>query len=85
MQQHSSQHLITAIADQVFGFHTTSWGLLVRGIGIKVVRERGRERARDRDTHTHTHTHTEREREREKERDCFLFFLLDTNIPAFEH
>ncbi|NWI14432.1 AASD1 protein, partial [Crypturellus soui] len=27
MQQHSGQHLITAIADQMFGFKTTSWEL----------------------------------------------------------
>ena len=27
MQQHSSQHLITAIADSIFGFKTTSWWL----------------------------------------------------------
>ncbi|NXX82278.1 AASD1 protein, partial [Urocolius indicus] len=27
MQQHSGQHLITAIADQLFGFKTTSWEL----------------------------------------------------------
>lgn len=25
MQQHSGQHLITAIAEQMFGFKTTSW------------------------------------------------------------
>ncbi|XP_043359353.1 alanyl-tRNA editing protein Aarsd1-like isoform X1 [Dermochelys coriacea] len=27
MQQHSGQHLITALADQMFGFKTTSWEL----------------------------------------------------------
>ena len=27
MQQHSGQHLITAIADALFGFKTTSWWL----------------------------------------------------------
>ncbi|XP_062988647.1 putative protein PTGES3L isoform X1 [Elgaria multicarinata webbii] len=27
MQQHSGQHLITALADQMFGFKTTSWDL----------------------------------------------------------
>ncbi|NXU52578.1 AASDB protein, partial [Turnix velox] len=27
MQQHSGQHLITAVADQMFGFKTTSWEL----------------------------------------------------------
>jgi len=27
MQQHSAQHLITAIADASFGFKTTSWWL----------------------------------------------------------
>ncbi|NXO03377.1 AASD1 protein, partial [Rhinopomastus cyanomelas] len=27
MQQHSGQHLITAVADQLFGFKTTSWEL----------------------------------------------------------
>ncbi|XP_037742956.1 putative protein PTGES3L isoform X3 [Chelonia mydas] len=27
MQQHSGQHLITALADQMFGFNTTSWEL----------------------------------------------------------
>ena len=27
MQQHSAQHLITAIADSIFGFKTTSWWL----------------------------------------------------------
>ena len=25
MQQHSGQHLITAIADKLFGYKTTSW------------------------------------------------------------
>lgn len=27
MQQHSGQHLVTAIADEMFGFKTTSWAL----------------------------------------------------------
>uniref|UniRef100_A0A8C4TY03 Alanyl-tRNA synthetase n=1 Tax=Falco tinnunculus TaxID=100819 RepID=A0A8C4TY03_FALTI len=27
MQQHSGQHLITAVAEQMFGFKTTSWEL----------------------------------------------------------
>lgn len=27
MQQHSGQHLITALADSMFGFKTTSWWL----------------------------------------------------------
>jgi hypothetical protein len=31
MQQHSSQHLISAIASAEFGFDTTSWELMVRG------------------------------------------------------
>jgi misacylated tRNA(Ala) deacylase len=25
MQQHTGQHLITAVADRLFGFKTTSW------------------------------------------------------------
>ena len=28
MQQHSGQHLITAVADNLFGYKTTSWWVL---------------------------------------------------------
>ena len=33
MQQHSGQHLITAIADKLFGYKTTSWWVTVKPNG----------------------------------------------------